>query len=725
MEELINIEGEVKNIRFQNAETGFYIFSVVNNENPDGICVLGNAVDLTKGSNVVIQGKMHKDPTWGEQIKAISIYSKPPSSKEGIIKYLLNKTLFKGLGEKSIEKLVNYFGSDTILNIIDKEPDRLREVSGIPTTNLDKFIQSCKNSYSERKEVTELAEYLIPFGITSKAKLTTIMKLFKDDVKKAIKAIQKNPYILYRAKGIGFLQADVFAKNMGILPTDPDRIRAGIHYVIMEATSNGDCAVPKVNLFAECQNKLGVGTENVIAVLDSPIFDVVVDRDLYYASSMYKAEVGVVAEINRLLRNKPQKIDKIDELIRESCDNHLIELSKSQEKAVKLALSSKIIIITGGPGCGKTTSLKTILDIYQKLEVSMSLASPTGRAAKRASEVTGIGATSIHRLLGVKSLETGNHVFNHNEDNQLTANLIVIDEVSMVDMSLMYSLLRAIPDNSKLLLIGDVDQLPSVGPGSVLQHLIESERIPVVELTEIFRQAAESKIIVNAHKINKGLNLDIDNNSDFIFLNRESPEEIRETLLDLVGNELPSNYRKLDLLRDLQILTPMHKGLIGVTELNKDLQQLMNPNGNSLDIFDTLYRPNDKIMQLKNNYTKMIFNGDIGYIISINKEEKSLLVHFNDELITLEKEDLKYIKHAYASTIHKSQGSEYDVVIIICSSAHYVMLSKNLLYTAVTRGKKKVILIGDTRAIHMAISTTKVKNRISLLKERLIELKGE
>jgi exodeoxyribonuclease V alpha subunit len=645
--------------------------------------------------------------------------STPPTTREGIEKYLASG-MVKGIGPTYANKLVAKFG-EAIFDIIDNFSARLEEVDGIGPERRRRI----KAAWAEQKTIREIMVFLHSNGVgTSRA-----VRIYKTYGEGAIEAVRANPYVLAQdIRGIGFRTADQIAQKMGIPHDSLLRACAGLSHVLLEATGRGHCALPISLLKEEAAQLLAVSPSVLEAALDRTLGEQKLTReqiggeDLVFLPALKKAEEGIAARVKRLIALAPNYPPIDFEKAVSWCEQRTGQtLAPSQRAALKQAFTSRVLIITGGPGVGKTTLLNAILLVLRAKKVVCQLCAPTGRAAKRLAETTGMTAKTIHRLLEVAPGKGG---FLRNETNPLPCDLCVIDETSMVDVTLMHHLLRALPAQASLLVVGDVDQLPSIGPGMVLRNLLESGVVPAVRLTEVFRQAAHSRIITSAHRINHGLLPELseqDQESDFFFIERNEPERIAETLVEVVKQRI-SNRFNLDPIRDIQVLSPMHRGSIGVRELNVRLQEQLNPSRPDepvVERFGSQFRVRDKVIQTENDYEKGVFNGDIGQVTQINLIEQELSVDFEGRPVAYEFTELDEISLAYAITIHKSQGSEFPAVVIPVATQQFMLLERNLIYTAVTRARKLVVLIGQTKALAMAIRNSRTERRFSGLLARL------
>ena len=643
----------------------------------------------------------------------------PPSSIEGIEKYL-GSGMIKGIGPHFAKKLVKAFGED-VFDVIEEKPDRLLELNGIGK----KRVERITSGWSDQKAIREIMVFLQSNGVgTSRA-----VRIYKTYGADAIPLVSENPYRLAKdIKGIGFKTADQVAEKLGIEKTAMIRARAGISYTLTEAVSEGHCGLPEDDLLPTAEKLLEIPTVILRDALqlelqdETVIADNMADQRCIFLGHLWNSEKLIAERLKTLADGKPYW-PEIDTAVAIPWVEQKLEISlaDSQKEAVKKATSSKVMVITGGPGVGKTTLVNAILHILSAKAVSVALAAPTGRAAKRLSETTGMEAKTIHRLLEVDPMHGG---FKRNTDDPLECDLLVLDETSMVDVPLMASVVKALPDKAGLILVGDVDQLPSVGPGQVLGNIINSGAVPVARLTEIFRQAAQSKIITNAHKVNSGYipNLEIvkDEETDFYFVEAHEPEDAVIKINEIVKNRLPKRFG-FDPIQDIQVLCPMNRGGIGARSLNVDLQKTLNPPTDDISVerFGFTYRVGDKVMQTDNDYDKEVFNGDVGYVCRIDPEPQELTIEFDGREVEYLFGELDQVALAYAVSIHKSQGSEYPAVVIPVMMQHYMLLRRNLLYTGITRGKKMVVLVGQKKAIGMAVKGMVEGRRWSKLEEWL------
>lgn len=726
------LQGMVSDIVFKNEENGYTIASLAN-EN-DEITIVGCMPTLSVGESIEIEGKWVNHKIYGSQFEVQSFIPVTPSSLEGIYVYL-SSGMIHGIGEKMAKRIVDKFSVDT-LDIIQNTPERLTEVEGIGI----KKVKQIQESYEENRELRNIIIQLSPYGITPNYCLR-IYKKYKD---KSLEVINKNPYRLAEeVRGIGFRIADDIASKIGIDKYSPDRIMQGILFTLNQSLGSGHTYLPKRILIEQSVKILGVEPKYV----ENGIMDLAYDQKVHlenmngeiliYLMMYYICENGVCKEIVKLSQHETKDLHiNIEEEIKVVEKEDEISLANNQILAVKESINNGVTIITGGPGTGKTTTINTIIKIFENNDQKVVLCAPTGRAAKRMSETSNKEAKTIHRLLEMGfATDSDELVFFKDGEDPIDADVIILDEASMVDIILMYNLLKAIKLGTRLLLVGDSDQLPSVGAGNVLKDIIDSNVIKTVRLNEIFRQARESMIVVNAHKINNGEPLFLNvKNKDFFFLRKNNNEEILNEIIGLVSERLPKFY-KFDKLKDIQVLTSMRKGDLGVNNLNIELQKYLNPPNKykqEEQFAKRTFRVGDKVMQIRNNYTKKwetedksdrgegIYNGDIGYIFHIDKDKKTVFVIFDKiKIASYKYDELDEIDHSFCTTIHKSQGSEFPVVLIPIVWAPPMLLSRNLLYTAVTRAKKIVVLVGDVKYLEQMIKNNRINDRYSNLSYKL------
>ncbi|MFZ1415546.1 MAG: ATP-dependent RecD-like DNA helicase [Defluviicoccus sp.] len=711
-----NLVGLVERVTFHNEDSGFCVLRVKARGQRDLITVVGHAAAVSAGEFIQASGRWVNDRTHGVQFRADFLRSAPPTTAEGIEKYLASG-MIKGIGPIYAKALVKVF-REQVFDVIEQKPERLQEVDGIGPKRAESIVAA----WADQKAIREIMIFLHSHGVgTSRA-----VRIFKTYGADAIRLISENPYRLARdIRGIGFKSADQIAQKLGIEKTSMIRARAGIAYALTEAMDEGHCGLPRDELLAMAAGLLEVPAEIIETALElelrdgDVVADTVDETPCIFLAGLHRAERAIAGRLRALaVGSLPWPAIDADKAIPWVETRAAITLADSQREAVRLALQSKLLVITGGPGVGKTTLINSILKILGVKGVRIALAAPTGRAAKRLSESTGLEAKTIHRLLEADPVHGG---FRRREDNMLECDLLVVDETSMIDVPLMHALLKAVPDPAALILVGDVDQLPSVGPGQVLADIIASGAVPVVRLTEVFRQAAESRIIVNAHRINQGLMPEWvqDPASDFHFIECADPEDGVTKILQIVRERIPARYG-LDPIRDIQVLCPMNRGGLGARSLNIDLQKALNPPGElRVERFGSAFGIGDKVMQVENDYDKEVYNGDLGVIQSIDPEASEMAIAFDGRPVTYGFGELDEIVLAYATTIHKSQGSEYPAVVIPLTTQHYPMLQRNLLYTGVTRGKRLVVIVGQRKAMAIAVKGKQTRRRWSKLKECL------
>lgn len=711
--------GTVDTIIFASQDNRFTVLKLSPEKLSTQITVTLNGIAPLIGQLLEIEGEWVKHPKFGQQFKATTYKTVAPTEISGIEKFLASGAI-NGIGPAMAKKIVAEFGEKT-LEIIAKSPNELLKVPGIGKKTAEKISAS----YLEQSELTEIMVWLENHGISN----TYAGKIFAKYGSFAIDIMEKDIYRLFQdIEGIGFLTADKLAFNLGIQREDKRRIISGIDYALMQLCNNGHCCIPEMALVDKTAKILQVNNQIIFTILKERIdngslnTEVVGGETLIYPPYLYYAEKKVAMRLLQLQQaTEPLSEDNLSLFIKVWEKDNQIQLAQKQKEAIKACLHHGVLVLTGGPGTGKTTVIKGILSILKAQGLKIRLAAPTGRAAKRLSETTGQKALTIHRLLEANNLAQDDNLqlgFSKDINDQLDADVIILDEVSMVDIVLMHHFLNAVPDGCRIILVGDTDQLPAVGPGSVLKDIIRSQKIPAIRLDEIFRQAQTSMIIQNAHIINAGRLPDIRKQySDFVFYELNDDTSITQKILDLCTKDLP--HEGFDVLKDVQVLSPMHRFLCGVENLNLMLQEQLNPkkNQDELKYSSQTFRVGDKVMHIRNNYQKNVFNGDIGFIQDINNEK--LTVDYFDHIVTYEKNELNELTLAYASSVHKSQGSEYKVVIIPLSTSHYIMLQRNLLYTAITRAKQKVIIIGSKKALMTAIQSNRTQKRYTLLAERL------
>lgn len=701
----------VERITYQNAENGYTVLKCAVKNYKDLVTVVGTMPDTHVGSVLSLEGFWKVDAKYGRQFSVQKFEETLPATVYGIEKYL-GSGLIKGIGPKFARRIVEKFGEDT-LDVIEENPNALIEVEGIGKVRVERI----KTSWQEQKEIKNIMLFLQGYEVST----SHATKIFKTYGSESIQIVKENPYRLADdIWGIGFKTADSIAAKMGIEKDRFIRLRSGILYTLNKLSESGHCYAVREQLIEKAIQLLEVDAPELEITLDEMIRtdDVIKEDEAIYLPPFYFSETGCAKSMLHLLERERKVRVNPDEIVQKVIRQSAISYDEIQLEAVRTAISSKIMVLTGGPGSGKTTTTMGIISAYQMAGCRILLAAPTGRAAKRMSEATGMEAKTIHRLLEFKPPEG----YQKNEDKPLDGDVLILDECSMVDVILMYNLLKAIPEHMSLILVGDTDQLPSVGAGNVLKDVIDSGRIPVVRLTRIFRQAQGSRIIMNAHRINKGEAIDMrgGKESDFFFASKESNEEVVETMVKYCTQNLPRYYH-VDAFRDIQVLTPMQRGTCGAANLNQVLQEAMNPTRIFLHRGGTQYRLHDKVMQIRNDYDKEVFNGDIGSVTRVDMEERELTVDFDGRAVVYDVTELDELALAYAVTIHKAQGSEYPIVVMPFTMSHFVMLQRNLLYTGVTRAKKILVLIGEKKAVYYAIKNEKTTERNTKLAERLRE----
>ncbi|NLY09583.1 MAG: ATP-dependent RecD-like DNA helicase [Tissierellia bacterium] len=727
------INGIVERITFHNSINGFTVMVVKAEE--DSFVAVGNITSIEVGEEVTMEGEWGFHNSYGEQFQFTHAEKTMPTSPEGVEAYL-SSGLIPGIGKVMAKRIVETFGEET-LEVLEKSPEKLLKVEGIGTKTFAKMSEALARHYGIRRIYLELSE----LGVST----NMAMKLFRFYGEEVVNIITANPYRMAEdVPGIGFKTADDLARKMGIEENNPIRYKAGLYYVLWDAIGQGHCYLPKELWLTKGASLLNVGIEELEAVftdfqMDSRIVIRPYNDEICCFPSIYFQAENRVAQ--RLMELSNQKVEETWDSLRESIDElereDGLDFAEEQRESIEESFKHGVFVITGGPGTGKTTALNAIIKIAHQLGMSCVLAAPTGRAAKRMSEATGQPASTIHRLLEY-SYSAEQMMFMRDENNPLTADLLIIDEASMIDIILMDNLLRAIPDGSRLILVGDVDQLPSVGAGHVLADIINSPYIPGIRLKHIFRQAQESLIITNAHRINKGeMPLDGGSTGDFFFMNCSNQVEMAKTIVELVSKRLP-NYYGVDSIKDIQVLTPMHKREVGVTRLNELLQASLNPKDDNrafCHLQGVDYRVGDKVMALKNNYQRKwemvdeelgliegegVFNGDMGYVHSIDAENETLIMLMDDgRNVEYEYADADEFTLAYATTIHKSQGSEFPVIVMPIYYGPPMLMTRNLLYTGITRAKSLVVLIGSSSALELMVNNEHVEPRYTLLTEKL------
>ena len=723
---LTELNGQIERITFASEESGFTVARVKVKGHRDLVTVVGNLMSPMPGEIIRMKGKWSSHAKYGEQFSVQQYHTAVPASVVGIRKYL-GSGLIKGVGPVTAGRIVNKFGADS-LEIIENDIKKLHQVNGIGK----KRIEMIAAAWEEQKEIRDVMIFLQSHDVSS----GYACKIFKQYGNGSIAVVQENPYRLAMdIFGIGFVTADSIAEKLGFAKDSDLRIRAGVIYVLHQLADEGNVYYPYEDLIVKCVGILEVDADLVAGAIGRDSADrLIVVEDLnkslddlrensrgVYLAKFHVSETSAAVRLKRLTE-LPKSIRHIkkDKALEWVQDQLSITLAKKQKDAIMASLESKVMVITGGPGTGKTTIINAVLKIFSRVGIKILLAAPTGRAAKKLSETTGLKAKTIHRLLEFSFAAGG---FKKNDTSPLKCDLLIIDEASMIDMILMHHLLKAVPLGATLILVGDVNQLPSVGAGNVLNDIIESNTVNIVRLDEIFRQAKQSRIIVNAHKINKGIIPRFDSytdKNDFYFINQQEPERVVEIIIKLVTKNIPRRFG-FDPFDEIQVLTPMHRGVAGASNLNKKLQSALNPGGKGMARGSTEFKVNDKVMQIKNNYDKDVFNGDMGRIMKILPELREVKILFDGRIITYDFMDMDELVLAYAVSVHKSQGSEYPVVIIPILTQHYILLQRNLIYTAVTRGRKLVVMVGTRKALAIGVKNNKIQKRYTCLKDRLMQ----
>lgn len=708
---LETIEGVLEKLIFCHSEHDFVVGALSLIGRSDPVTIVGRLAQPHPGETLMLKGYWEFSKSYGEQFRFTHAEIKSPSTVRGIEKYL-SSNLIKGIGPKMAQRITAKFGTHT-LDVIEKDPDRLRTVSGIGKNRAELISQA----FQRQREIRDVMLFLQTHGVSS----TYAYRIFKKYQNQSIKVVRRNPYVLATdIRGIGFKSADKIAASLGIDLKSPLRAKAGIIHTLDLSLSEGHSYLPKSQLIEKARLLLGVDSETLENAFKGLLLshDLIMEDERAYLAQMARVENSVASRIKDL-QVSPNILPKINShaAIQWVEARSTLRLSEGQKLAIKMATSSKILIITGGPGTGKTTLLKSLITIFDAKKIQTVLAAPTGRAAKRLAESTGKTAKTVHRLLEYSPIEGG---FQRNPGNPLEADVVIIDEASMLDVLLTNSLLGAMAFTSSLILVGDADQLPSVGPGNVLRDLIESEQVPVIRLDTIFRQARESDIVVNAHRVNEGklpIKNPVENKlSDFYLIEKEDPDDIVRVIKELISNRIPNRF-KFNPVDEIQILTPMNRGQVGTERLNNEIRELVNPTGKSIK--GDRFRVGDRVMQVRNNYEKEVFNGDIGCITSFDENWDEILIEFDSRKLTYHVNELDELTLAYAVTIHKSQGSEYPCVVVPLSTQHYVMLKRNLLYTAITRGRKLVVLVANPKAMEIAVAEKNIERRFTALAHKL------
>ena len=725
--EEVTLIGTLEKILYSNPENGFIIGTFLTENTIRPVTVKGIVYNNVVHETLNLKGNWENHKIYGRQFSFREFMPVAPKSEEGMIRYLSSE-IFKGIGKKTAQRIVNKFGNDTF-KIIDSSPELLSKIKGVNR----KQQKSLLNSWEEQRGLRDVMTFLRGVGISH----SFAQRIYAKHGMNSIPLIKANPYLLTDISGIGFLTADGIAHNLGFDKNSPHRAAAGLLYMLEQQVLNGHTCYPLPDLLEKTASELLIDKTS----LEEPLNQLIEDRLIHCTEQndengekqkfitrirYYRAEQRIAENIFRILKSKAYTIfERESSLIEEQERKVGLKLDQAQMEAVSAVLKHKVLIVTGGPGTGKTTLVRFILGLMRPKIPSIALAAPTGRAAKRITETTGSSSSTIHRLL-----EATNVGFQRNRENPLDQELIIIDETSMIDTLLMDSLLEAVPSASRLIIVGDVDQLPSVGAGTVLQDFIKSGSIPVVRLNHIFRQAYGSFITVNAHKVRRGELPSVNKSSkqsdlknqlqDYYFIEESDQNKIVEKILLLNTERIPQRF-KLDPMKEIQVLTPMHRGITGASQLNRNLQEKINPDAKGIEHREQWFRVGDKIMQQQNDYEKQVFNGDLGRVVDCDQDSKELYVKFEQSHIHYKSNELDQLTLAYAITVHKSQGSEYSAVIMPITTHHYMMLQRNLLYTAITRGKQLVVLIGTSAAVRIAVENQGTLNRYTGLLNQFSE----
>ena len=731
------LEGSVERITYYDEETGYSVLRLSVPGRPDLVTVVGHLPEVQPGERLRLEGDWTTHPRYGRQFRAERCEQILPATAEGIRRYL-GSGLIRGVGPVTAARIVDRFGVDT-LRVLEEEPERLREVPGVGP----KRAAAIARAWEEQKAIREVMLFLQSHGVTT-GLAVKIYKTYGDD---ALRVVQEDPYRLARdIWGVGFKTADKIARNLGLPPDAPSRIQAGVAYALSQMADEGHVYVPEEDLVEEAARILEVDPDLVRPAIAALEADEVVRRErlvyplpgggtvsgeavpavreeqAVYLTPFYRGEVGAAERLRVLAESPATRLGRFcsvdwDALLSQVSRDGEVDLSPEQREAVRATLTHKLTVLTGGPGTGKTVTVRTLIAALEALGGRYALCAPTGRAAKRLAEATGRPAKTVHRLLEYSPQEG----FRRNEENPLPVDLLIVDEASMLDLLLTHHLLKAVDPATHLLLVGDVDQLPSVGAGDVLRDVIRSGQARVVRLTHIFRQAAQSGIVVNAHRVNRGQMPVLNQYDDFYFFSKEDPEEAADLLVDIVVNRIPRKFG-LDPVEEVQVLAPMYRGACGVANLNQRLQEALNPPGPNRPerrLGGRTFRVGDKVMQVRNNYDKEVYNGDIGRVVAIDGIGQTLTVRIDGRPVVYDWSEADELIHAFAISVHKSQGSEYPAVVMPVLTQHYLMLQRNLLYTAITRAKRLVVLVGTRRAIRIAVRNDRLRRRHSGLEVRL------
>ena len=705
---MIRLRCVIEHITYQNSENGYSILKAKVKDHTDLVTLVGTMLEVPVGSVLLCEGDWKIDRKYGQQFMVQSFEEVMPATVYGIEKYL-GSGLVKGIGPKFAQLIVRQFGIDTI-DVIETDIERLYEVPGIGKKRVEKI----RESWEKQKDIKNVMLFLQGYGVST----AYAAKIYRCYGKESIDKVNENPYRLADdIWGIGFKTADGIANKMGYEKNDLRRCKSGLTYTLGQLSDEGHVYAEQEQLLKCAMELLEADQDSIVTAMKEMVESeqLIMDGDVIYLPPFYYAEIGTANKLKNLMGSTSMKAVPVQPNIQAISLQTGIEYDDVQVDAIRQAVNSKVMVLTGGPGTGKTTTTQGIIAALKDMGLKILLAAPTGRAAKRMSEATGMEAKTIHRLLEYNPADG----YKRNDENPIEGDVLIVDECSMIDILLMNNLVKALSESMRLILVGDIDQLPSVGAGNVLRDIIESGQVPVVRLTRIFRQAQSSRIVMSAHAINEGRFPDISNgmNTDFFFIKNEDADSVAAAIVNLVKNRLPKSYQMP--LSKIQVLTPMQRGVVGSANLNLVLQEALNPSKEGLNRGGYNYRKGDRVMQIRNNYDKEVFNGDLGYVESVNMEDRTLTVNFEDRRVEYDISELDELSLAYATTIHKAQGSEYPIVVMPVLMKHYVMLQRNLIYTGITRAKKICVLIGSTKALAYAIRNLTVSDRNTKLKERM------
>ena len=705
---MIRLRCVIEHITYQNSENGYSILKAKVKDHTDLVTLVGTMLEVPVGSVLLCEGDWKIDRKYGQQFMVQSFEEVMPATVYGIEKYL-GSGLVKGIGPKFAQLIVRQFGTDTI-EVIETDIERLYEVPGIGKKRVEKI----RESWEKQKDIKNVMLFLQGYGVST----AYAAKIYRYYGKESIDKVKENPYRLADdIWGIGFKTADGIASKMGYEKNDLRRCKSGLSYTLSSLSDDGHVYAEQEQLLKSAVELLEADQDSIVQAMKEMVESeqLIMDGDVIYLPPFYYAEIGTANKLKNLMGSTSMKAVPVQPNIQAISLQTGIEYDDVQVDAIRQAVNSKVMVLTGGPGTGKTTTTQGIIAALKDMGLKILLAAPTGRAAKRMSEATGMEAKTIHRLLEYNPADG----YKRNDENPIEGDVLIVDECSMIDILLINNLVKALSESMRLILVGDIDQLPSVGAGNVLRDIIESGQVPVVRLTRIFRQAQSSRIVMSAHAINEGRFPDISNgmNTDFFFIKNDDADSVAAAIVNLVKNRLPKSYQMP--LSKIQVLTPMQRGVVGSANLNLVLQEALNPSKEGLNRGGYNYRKGDRVMQIRNNYDKEVFNGDLGYVESVNMEDRTLTVNFEDRRVEYDISELDELSLAYATTIHKAQGSEYPIVVMPVLMKHYVMLQRNLIYTGITRAKKICVLIGSTKALAYAIRNLTVSDRNTKLKERM------